>query len=218
MWFWKIVALFFAGILDLATGLLIMHTLSVSFAHPLLWWQYAIGACLGASPDIDLFYAFWKKNATGHHEYLTHRPIIGIMLATVLGFLLGGAFWAWCTGIAVSWHYLHDTDGFLGLSGGGIAWFWPISKKYVGMRGFRTQLVSWASKEYRGDEGNDCDDIYQTYLTATRRSLTEFFLTGIFTGYVVGDLFGFGFGCAVAALFWMTVQGLWIAYRQLMES
>lgn len=218
MWFWKIVALGFAGILDLAAGLLIVHVLSVYFAHPLVWWQYAIGAFLGASPDIDLFYAFWKNNATGHHDYLTHRPIIGIPLATTIGWILGGEFWAIAAGIGVLWHYLHDTDGFLGLDGGGIAWCWPLSKKYVGMKGLTAQVVSWTSKEYQGDEGNDCGDIYETYLTATWRSVIEFLLTGAFTGYVVGALFGFGFGAALAGVFWMTVPALWIAYREYRES
>jgi hypothetical protein len=217
MWFWKITALGFAGILDLAAGLFIVHVLSIFFAHPLVWWQYAIGAFLGASPDIDLFYAFWKKNATGHHDYLTHRPIIGVTLAITLGWFWGGTFWAIAAGVGVFWHYLHDTDGFLGLSGGGIAWLWPFSEKYLGMRGLNAQVVSWTSQTYKGDEGNDCDDIYKTYLIATQRSVTEFLLTGVLVGYVVGSLFGYGFGCALAALFWLTVQGLWTVRRQLVQ-
>jgi hypothetical protein len=92
MWFWKLAALGFAGILDLAAGTLFIHLLSQYFAYPLSWWQYVIGAFLGASPDIDLLHAFFRKNASGHHEYLTHRPIMGISFAVTLAWLLAECF------------------------------------------------------------------------------------------------------------------------------
>jgi hypothetical protein len=209
MWFWKFVALGCAGVLDLAAGALFVHLLGAYFAQPLLWWQYAIGAALGAAPDIDLFYAWYKNNMTGHHEYLTHRPIVGISLAIALGFICGGAFWATAAGVGVCWHYLHDTEGFLGLPGGGIAWCWPVSKKYLGMHGFATTEISWTNKVYTGDEGNDVDEICEIYLTPTRRSIVEFALTGIFLGYIVGDLFGVFWGAITWLLVWSLVFAFW---------
>jgi len=210
MWFWTLASLGFAGVFDLAAGTLFVHLLSGYFSHPLLWWQYAIGAFLGALPDIDLFLGFFKKNPNGHHEYLTHRPIVGIPFAIIIGWLLGGEFWAWSAGIGVFWHYLHDTKGFLFLYDNGLAWFWPFSKKYWGVRNFR--VVSETLGELLSEE-KGFEAIHETYLTPTRRSITEFALAGFFFGYVIGDTFGFHSGFAAALLFWVSIVGVWIVYR-----
>ncbi|MDO8521479.1 MAG: metal-dependent hydrolase [bacterium] len=211
MWFWTLCSLGLAGILDLVAGALMVHLLSEYFAYPLSWWQYAIGAFLGASPDVDLFYGFFKKKASGHHEYLTHRPILGVPFAAVVGWLLGGEFWAIAAGVGVFWHYLHDTEGFLGLEGG-IAWFWPFSQKHWCVKNCR--VISKMPEEHREGEGNPYDWFYESYLSPTRRSITELTLTSIFSGYVIGDVFGFYFGLAATALFWLAVAELWIVYRR----
>ncbi len=210
MRFWTFASLGFAGILDLAVGALIVHLLSGYFAHPLEWWQYIIGALLGASPDIDLFYAFFKKQASGHHEYLTHRPALGIPLATAVGWILGGEFWAVASCIGVFWHYLHDTEGFLGLAEGGLAWFWPFSRKYWGVEKYR--IVSRTPVEHEGGNGNDYDFFYEKYLSPTRRSVTEFVLTALCAGYVLTDVFGIELGVAAVLLFWTGIVALWILY------
>ncbi len=199
----------------MAAGTFFVHILSGYFTHPLVWWQYGIGAFLGASPDIDLCYAFFKKNANGHHEYLTHRPIVGIPFAVALGFLLGGTFWGTAAGVGVCWHYLHDTKGFLCLYDNGLGWFWPFSKKYWGVCNGR--IVSETLKELLGKEESNFDSIYGKYLAPNRQSLTEFILTSIFLGYVLGDMFGFGFGVAAVFLFWFTITELWIAYHSVVS-
>ncbi|MDP2630948.1 MAG: metal-dependent hydrolase [Candidatus Uhrbacteria bacterium] len=214
MWFWTLASLGLAGALDLAIGVLLVHLLSEYFAYPLVWWQYAIGALLGASPDVDLFYAFFRKNASGHHEYLTHRPILGVPFAIFLGWMIGGEFWAIAAGLGAFWHYLHDTEGFLGLSGGGIAWFWPFSKKYWGMGGAKAQVVFWVPEVHQAqaENRNTCDEFRKTYLLPTRRSVTEFMLTSIALGYVIADLFDSHIFFPVVILFWAGILGLWISY------
>ena len=209
MWFWTLASLGLAGILDLAVGALIVHLLSEYFVYPLVWWQYAIGALLGASPDLDLFYAFWSKTPNGHHEFLTHRPIVGIPLAATIGWLLGGEFWAWCAGGGVFWHYLHDTKGFLCLYDSGLAWLWPFSRKYWGVKNLR--VVSETLGELFSKE-KGFESIHATYLTPTRRSITEFLLMSIAMGYVVADVFGTQFGVAIVLLFWSGILGLWMMY------
>lgn len=209
MWFWTLASLGCAGVLDLVMGMFFVHLLSAYFSYPLHWWQYVIGAFLGASPDIDLFWGFFKKNQNEHHEFLTHRPIIGIPFAVALGWIFGGVFWAFAAGIGALWHYLHDTEGFLGLSDGGIAWFWPFSKKYWGMRNFR--VVSRQPDCSEADK-NALDWFYESYLVPTRRSVTEFALTGPLLGFVVGGLSDIHSGFGVTFLFWISVAGLWFVY------
>ncbi|OGZ07121.1 MAG: hypothetical protein A2942_01445 [Candidatus Lloydbacteria bacterium RIFCSPLOWO2_01_FULL_50_20] len=212
MWFWTLASLGLAGFLDLVAGVFFVHLLSLYFGHPLLWWQYAIGAALGASPDIDLLYAFFKKNLGGHHEYLTHRPIIGIPLAIIIGWFLGGAFWATAALIGVFWHYLHDTEGFLCLyDNGGLAWFWPFSKEYWGVRDFR--VVSRMPEVHTRKEEDVFDNVYKVYLIPTRQAITEFLLTGIFFGYVIGDTLGVHISVAATYVFWVGVAALWIVYH-----
>ena len=210
MWFWTFLSLGLAGILDLAVGTLVIHLLSTVHGYPLAWWQYVIGACLGASPDIDLFLAFFRKNASAHHEYLTHRPVVGIPFAVAIGWVLGGDFWAIAAGIGVCWHYLHDTDGFLGLNGGGIAWCWPFSQKYWGVRNYR--IVSQTPRADDGG-GNNYEWFHKTYLSPTRRSIVEFMLTSMCAGYVAADLVSIIFGIALVGTFWCQLFFLWASYR-----
>ncbi len=212
MRFWLVVSSGLAGILDLAVGLALVHALGGIFSYPLEWWQYAIGAFLGASPDIDLILAVVRKRETEHHEYLTHRPIVGIPAAAALGWLAGGEFWAWCAGLGVFWHYCHDTEGFLGLADNGIAWLWPFSRRYWGIRNFR--VVSKTLGEHVAAEDNSFDSIYDKYLTPTRRSVTEFVCTSACVGWVAADLLGLGGAIAAVAAFWLAVAELWIVYRR----
>lgn len=208
--FWKLCAFGFAGILDLAVGFFVTHFLAQWFGYELAWWHYAIGAFLGASPDIDLVAAFIKKNPTSHHEYLTHRPIFGISFAAFLGWIVGGEFWAWCAGLCVFWHYLHDTEGFLSLTDNGIAWLWPVSKKYWGMRGGR--IVGKSFEEFEAEEDKKFE-IYDKFLMPTRRALTEFIVFSILLVAILGDLFGWAMGVVVAFVFWAAIVEIWDAYE-----
>ena len=213
MFFWRITSLGLAGVLDLAAGMVIVTLLGEYFSYPLLWWQYLIGALLAASPDIDLLLGFFGKRVDEHHEYLTHRPIFGLPFAIVGGWIIGGEFWAYASGFGVLWHYLHDTQGFLFLYDNGLAWFWPYSKKYWGIRNFR--VVYRIPNELPQSEGGAFDSLYECYLTPTRRSVTEFVLTSGCIGYVASSVFGDFIGMAATLSFWVSIIYLWSMYRYL---
>ena len=210
MLFWRFISLGLAGILDLAAGMLIVTLLSEYFSYQLFWWQYAIGAFLGASPDINLLLGFFGENLDEHHEYLTHRPIFGIPFAIILGWLIGGEFWGIASGLGVFWHYLHDTQGFLFLYDNGLAWFWPYSKKYWGIQNL--QVVYRTPKQLSGSPEGAFDLIYECYLTPTRRSVTEFLLTSVFMWCVVAIPLGTILAWGLVAIFWITILHLWYAY------
>ncbi len=209
-----IVSLGLAGVLDLAAGLFFVYMLGEYLSYPLSWWQYAIGAFLGASPDIDLLLGFFGKDPDYHHEHLTHRPILGIPFAIAIGWFIGGTFWALAAGVGVFWHYLHDTKGFLLLYDNGIGWFWPFSRKYWGVQNLR--VVGEDLKEFIQKEETGFNTIYACYLGPTQRALTELIPTGLLLGYVVGNLFAHSLGALVAALFYMSIIALWDACRHIM--
>jgi hypothetical protein len=67
------------------------------------------GALLGDAPDIDVYLSFLKKKTTsttglrGHREYVTHAPIIWLILGLLIlakrlvyyyGYVLGAIFFA----------------------------------------------------------------------------------------------------------------------------
>lgn len=211
MFIWRVISLGLAGVLDLGAGMLIVTLLAEHFSYSLAWWQYVVGALLAASPDIDLLLGFFGKSLDEHHEYLTHRPIFGLPFAIFVGWLIGGEFWAYVAGFGVLWHYLHDTQGFLFLYDNGLAWFWPYSKKYWGIRNLR--VVYRTPTELSQCEGGAFDSIYECYLTPTRRAVTEFALTSVSIGYVASAVFGSILGLAAALIFWMTIVHIWYTNR-----
>ena len=93
-----------------------------------------LGAVLGFLPDIDVFYAFYKSAAltinhsvANHRLYLTHTPLIWLVLGLVISFL----FWKkpfWKHFGLIVWvgawsHMLLDSIDY------GVRWLWPISEK-----------------------------------------------------------------------------------------
>lgn len=121
---------FLAGFLDISAGILIVHILGIFFNKISIGAaDYFLGAILAVLPDIDLVYLFLKKGKVegNHHEIIAHRPLIMIPLMAGAEALLGSAFWSVAAALCLLWHYLHDTEGF---GGGGVAWLWPLSKKY----------------------------------------------------------------------------------------
>lgn len=171
---WKLVAMGLAGIYDLVFGVFVTVLFGAIFNVSLQLEHYFLGALLGASPDIDLLIPLLtgtkEKGANKHHEYWTHRPIVGIPSGIFLGWFLGGEFWAWVAGTAIFFHYLHDTDGWLGLNDNGIAWFWPLSKKYWGFSAWRIRGRTLAQLEA---ESGGFESIYIKYLKPTKRSIVE---------------------------------------------
>jgi hypothetical protein len=116
--------------LDFSAGVFIVYCIGYWFNLNPTGLSFMIGGILAISPDFDVLYMYMKKGGVygDHHQFLTHRPIIGLAIADGLGWLFGGFFWAVISRACLLFHYLHDTEGFG--TGGGIAWFWPLSKKY----------------------------------------------------------------------------------------
>lgn len=121
--------------MDLAVGALIVSMIGFYTGNELPLWMYLVGALLAVVPDVDLLADIFKaKDLKGwdHHQTPTHRPVIMLpaftLLGALVGVLLGNIFlYAGIFFLCVFWHYIHDTKE---LGGGGIAWFWPYSKKY----------------------------------------------------------------------------------------
>lgn len=90
-----------------------------------------ISALFGIMPDLDFFYAFYKKKKfiaderINHHEFLSHMPLL--YLAIFLGWLaLFPDTWLVATTFILgTWsHFVLDT-----IASDGVAWLYPFSKK-----------------------------------------------------------------------------------------
>lgn len=92
------------------------------------------GAILGFLPDIDIFFAFYQTGSltinhtvADHRLYLTHTPLIWLVLGLVISLLFWNKpFWK-NFGLIVwvgTWsHMLFDSIDY------GVRWLWPITEK-----------------------------------------------------------------------------------------
>lgn len=159
---------------DLAAGMLIVSVVGFYSGIEIPLFMYAAGALLAVVPDADLLGEIFKaKDLKGwdHHQTLTHKPIIMLPVFTVLGalvgFLLGNIFlYAGIFFLCVFWHYLHDTKE---LGGGGVAWFWPVSRKYW----------SFTSVELPEDSVMGKHSSYPMWIHPSAFSVREFCITVI---------------------------------------
>jgi membrane-bound metal-dependent hydrolase YbcI (DUF457 family) len=108
--------------------------ISISQSKNLLW----IGASSGFIPDIDMFFAFLKVGAwridekkADHRSYLTHRPILWLLLVLIIFFVGKSIYSVYIQSIAIVIflgtysHFILDSLD----SGTGIKWLWPFSDK-----------------------------------------------------------------------------------------
>ncbi|MFA6463508.1 MAG: metal-dependent hydrolase [Candidatus Paceibacterota bacterium] len=96
-----------------------------------------IGIFSAVAPDLDLVYYFIRKKKgklnknESHRFYVTHAPILWLILGLGIYFFGGTEFWQ-MVGLAVwigSWsHFILDSIEF------GIPWLWPISKKVFALK------------------------------------------------------------------------------------
>ncbi|MEM6311462.1 MAG: metal-dependent hydrolase [Pseudomonadota bacterium] len=84
---------------------------------PALFWGILIGSVM---PDLDMLWFFFvDQGQTHHHTFITHRPIIWVLLA-----LTGLAFsQVLLTGLGIGAILHVGLDSFLG----NITWLWPLS-------------------------------------------------------------------------------------------
>lgn len=160
--------------MDLSVGMLIVSMVGFYSGIEMPLFIYVVGALLAIVPDVDLLGEIFKaKDLKGwdHHQTLTHRPIIMLPVFTVLGALVGFlsgniVLYASVFFLCVFWHYIHDTKEF---GGGGIAWFWPYSKKYW----------SFTSVELPEDSEMGKHESYQMWIHPSALSVRELSITAI---------------------------------------
>lgn len=99
----------------------------------LLWW----GAFFGFTPDLDMFYAFWRakgftlpRKEVNHRFYLTHRPMVWLAASLLIWLFATSPFWK--TFALVVWlgswsHFILDSLRV------GVMWLWPFSNKFYAL-------------------------------------------------------------------------------------
>ena len=141
-----------AAYLDFTIGCCAIVVLAVTFSVELVWWQVIVGGLLALLPDIDIapMLIVGKTPRFDHRQSIFHRPILMLPVVALLGYLIGGTFWALASAILVLYHYLHDIDW----SGQryGIAWFWPLSKQFWGPYGFFTPPTTVSHETWLKDK------------------------------------------------------------------
>ncbi len=123
-----------AGFLDFAIGIFVVAMLSSVWGIELSPWVLVVGGIAAVLPDFDVIWFLVSKGKPSgdHHQSIFHRPLVMIPVVGLLALIAGGDFWCAAISVCLFWHYLHDTRGF---GGGGIAWFWPFSRKYWSLTG-----------------------------------------------------------------------------------
>ena len=149
---------------------------------------------------------FFKEKAIygDHHQFITHRPLFGIALSSMLGFFLGGLFWAIVATLCIAWHYLHDTEGF---GGGGIAWFWPFSQLYYSPFRIVSQKESLMAQHEEWLE--------TTWLVPSKTSVVEIAIGSVFLGIVSTNIFDWKVGLFMLVIIWLCTVLLWLAFPYL---
>lgn len=203
-------AVLFAALLDIVMGVSVVFALGEMLGESINEFQYLIGSALALFPDIDYGWQIVRgRNAKDdHHQYLMHRPLFGLVCAPLLGYALGGTFWALVAGILVLWHYVHDTEGFLGR---GVAWLWPFSSWYYGICFSKMKIVRAHAWQYQaGGYGvrGEIYDVRDMYCYPTRQSVTELIASCFLLAWPSIVLFGI-WGLTVPAALLATFLAFW---------
>lgn len=208
-------SVFFAMLLDISAGAFTVLVAGMAVGYEVSIIECGIGSLFALSPDIDCAWQFLRGRhaRNDHHQYITHRPIFGVSVALLLGGAYGVAtgMWLWCAvaPLLVLWHYLHDTEGFLGR---GIAWLWPISPWHYGFCFSKMRITKRGPWEYGDDEhgiAGEMHDLYDLYFYPTHQSIVELVLSAAFWTWTAVALWG-AWGISVpiglalfAAAFWL---------------
>ena len=196
-----------AAFLDFSAGVFVICLVALALGYRADPAAYIIGGILGMAPDFDVFYMFFKKKRVygDHHQFITHRPVFGIALSSLFGLLLGGDFWVIAAPSCLFWHYLHDTEGF---GGGGVAWFWPLSKQYYSP--FR---IASPEKSLMGQNQDRHDNwLEATWLVPSKKSVTEIAIGSALLGIVAINIFDWKAGLLTVDAVWMCVFSLWMIF------
>ena len=196
-----------AAFLDWSVGMFVVYIGSLLFDFDPSIPRYVVGGLLALAPDFDVLYALAKKGMPSdmHHEILTHRPLVILPVATLVGFGVGGAFWATIVFLCLLCHYLHDTEG---LGGGGIAWFWPFSRKYFSPITGAVEPEHSLQAEWSGR----ADEWFSLWFRPSALSVREIGLGSLLFGVSTGGLFGWQFGVLAATMVLLGTIFVWMLY------
>ena len=196
--------------LDFSAGIFIVSAGSLIAGRESSIVYYIIGGALALAPDFDVFYMYLKRGKIygDHHQYFTHRPMVGLPLAALIGFAIGGLFWGVMTIICIFWHYIHDTEGPTG--GGGIAWFWPFSEKYRS-----PWKTSSPEKSLSGQAIGRQDKLLDSeWLAPSAKSVSELATGTMLFSVAAGNLFNWLIGTVCAMIIWLGIASVWSAYSK----
>lgn len=123
-----------AGALDVSVGMLIAAAVSYGLGLPFEPWYFLVGALFALLPDSDIAIPILNGTVEGDHRAtLMHRPALTLGATALFGAILsayaGTLFWLFCPVLALLWHYVHDTGGWL-FGNGAIAWKWPFTTTF----------------------------------------------------------------------------------------
>lgn len=197
----------FFGLLDLSVGGFIAYIAGITTGVTFNTFQYIAGSFLASSPDIDVAYMYLRKGRvyTNHHEFVTHRPIIGIPICFLVCWAIGGTTWGIIGGICVLWHYLHDTKD---LFGGGIALFWPFSRNY---HSILHKTVTPEESAMNTEHNATLDTII---LRPGKKVVVETTASTILLATVVGNTTNFAAAVAIAGFVWLNLICVWIIFKK----
>jgi len=186
-----------AAFLDFSIGTLIVFTAGSATGVEIQVWHIAIGGILALLPDFDLIVRALLLWLTGrryegdHRASVMHAPLIMLPTCTLLGWFLGGSFWAMTTFLCLFYHYVHDSRIF---SVGDINWLWPLTNR---------KLPWMDQKEW----------FEQFWLRPTKTSVAELCIGVTALGYVVSVYVGPQIAMALAAVVVFINIATWTFYR-----
>lgn len=194
-----------AALMDFGVGMLIVSLIEWAFGIKIPYWQYLAGGALALLPDFDVLLPIILKGSPTkeehHHETIMHRPAFLLPVAAMTGYLIGGNFWAITTVACVFWHFLHDSPEF---GGGGIAWFWPVSKKYWSIIGPFEPLPRTSNREE-----THYSWLEEKWLRPTKTSAREVGIGTVALAMATGPAIGIGYAFVAYLSIWGTIFVVW---------
>lgn len=206
----KLLANAFAAFFDFSIGTFTVYGAAQIFHYDASLLHYFIGGILAVAPDFDVLYMFARKGRVygDHHQFITHRPLVTMTLATAMGILLNNMFWTITAPLCLFWHYVHDTEGF---GGGGIAWLWPFSKLYYSPR----RTVSPKTSLMASEKDKFDSWLENRWMTPNATSIVEISAGSIMLGSVLINAVNWQLGCFAMLFIWATLTSMWQAHAYL---
>lgn len=197
-----------AGFLDFAVGTFVVGVMTRVWEIEISPWLLVIGGITAILPDFDIVWFLVSRGRPSgdHHQSVPHRPLVMVPIVGLLAFLIGGDFWSVAISVCLFWHYLHDTHGF---GGGGIAWFWPFSRKYWSLSGGEEPEKS----EMARSESGHVEWINATWLRPSYVSVRDVIIASLLFGSALSVVVNIRTGVTEFIVVWLAVSCLWILHE-----